>query len=190
MSAAQGKRAALYLRVSTSGQTTANQRRELEKVAQQRGWEVVAVYEDAGISGAKGREGRPALDKMQREAAQGRFDVLLSWSVDRLGRSLAQLVGLMQELRSLNVGLYLHQQALDTSTPAGQAMLAMCGVFAEFERAMIVERVKAGLARAKVSPKPGKKAPGRPRVGAEVEGAIRRLRRRGKGIRAIAEELG
>jgi DNA invertase Pin-like site-specific DNA recombinase len=179
------KRAALYSRVSTAGQTTATQRRELEKVARQRGWEVVQMYEDKGISGAKGRDQRPALDRLHRDAAQGRFDVVMAWSVDRVGRSLHQLVGFMAEMGQLGVGLYLHQQALDTSTPAGKAMLNMCGVFAEFEREMIVERVNAGLRRARAQ---GKRL-GRPRVGDHVEAAVRRLRGRGSGIKAIAREL-
>ena len=179
------KRAALYSRVSSSAQNTTNQRRELEKVARQRGWEVVGEYEDKGISGAKGRDQRPALDQLQKDAARGGFDVIMAWSVDRLGRSLHQLVGFMAEIGQLGVGLYLHQQALDTSTPAGKAMLNMCGVFAEFEREMIVERVNAGLRRARAQ---GKRL-GRPKVGEHVEAAVRRLRGRGHGIKAIAREL-
>jgi DNA invertase Pin-like site-specific DNA recombinase len=179
------KRAAIYSRVSTSGQTTANQRRDLEKVAWQRGWEIVEVYEDKGISGAKGRDHRPALDRLQRDAARGSFEVVMAWSVDRVGRSLHQLVGFLAEMGNLGVGLYLHQQALDTSTPAGKAMLNMCGVFAEFEREMIAERVNAGLRRARAQ---GKRL-GRPKVGDHVEAAVRRLRGRGSGIKAIAREL-
>lgn len=179
------RRAALYIRVSAAGQTTANQRHELETVARQRGWEIVKMYEDKGISGAKGRDQRPGLDQLQRDAARSRFDVIMAWSVDRLGRSLHQLVGFMAEMGQLGVGLYLHQQALDTSTPAGKAMLNMCGVFAEFEREMIVERVNAGLRRARAQ---GKRL-GRPKVGEHVEAAVRRLRGRGHGIKAIAREL-
>lgn len=179
------KRAAIYSRVSTSGQTVENQRRELEKVAQQRGWEIVDIYEDAGISGTKGRDQRPALDRLHKDATRGRFDVVMAWSVDRIGRSLHQLVGFMAEMGQLGIGIYLHQQALDTSIPAGKAMLNMCGVFAEFEREMIVERVNAGLRRARAQ---GKRL-GRPTVGHHVEAAVRQLRRRGSGIKAIAREL-
>jgi DNA invertase Pin-like site-specific DNA recombinase len=179
------KRAVIYTRVSTSGQTTANQRSELEKVARQRGWQVVQVFEDKGISGSKVRDQRPALDQLHKAAAQGQFDIVMAWSVDRLGRSLHQLVGFMAEMGGLGVGLYLHQQALDTSTPAGKAMLNMCSVFAEFEREMIVERVNSGLRRARAQ---GKRL-GRPTVGDHVEGAIRKLRQRGQGIKAIAREL-
>lgn len=179
------KRAAVYSRVSTSGQTTDNQRQELEKVALQRGWEIVEIYEDVGISGAKGRDQRPALDRLHRDATRGHFDIVLAWSVDRVGRSLHQLVGFLAEMDQLGVGIYLHQQALDSSTPAGKAMLGMCCVFAQFEREMIVERVNAGLRRARAQ---GKRL-GRPRVGHHVEAAVRQLRRRGTGIRAIAREL-
>ena len=143
------KRAAIYLRVSTGEQTVDNQRRELAAAAASRGWSVVAVYADEGISGAKGREGRPQLDLMLKDAVRRRFDVAMVWAVDRLGRSLADLIGSMQELRDAKVDLFIHQQGLDTTTASGRAMFGMLGVFAEFERAMIQARVKAGLERAK-----------------------------------------
>ena len=143
------KRAALYLRVSTASQTTENQRIELERVAAPRGWEIVEVYEDAGVSGAKGREQRPAFDRMLKDATQGRFDVLAAWSVDRLGRSLQGLVSFLSDFQATGRDLYLHQQAIDTATPSGRALFGMLGVFAEFERSLIKERVRAGLARAK-----------------------------------------
>ena len=180
------KRAAIYLRVSTSGQTTENQRRELEAVAAQRGWKVVATYEDAGISGAKGRDKRPGFDRMLKDATAGRFDILASWSVDRLGRSLQDLIGLLSELHSTGRDLYLHQQAIDTSTPSGKAMFQMLGVFAEFERGMIRERVNAGLARAKAR---GVKL-GRKRIAPQLEQRIRDLRSEGKGVLKIGRLLG
>lgn len=180
------KRAALYLRVSTGEQTTENQRLELEAVAKRAGWQVVEVYEDHAISGAKGRDKRPAFDQLLKDAARREFDVVAAWSVDRLGRSLQDLVGFLDELHSLRVDLYLHQQGIDTTTPTGKAMFQMCGVFAEFERAMIRERINAGLARAKAN---GKRL-GRPSVGARVEEAIRAARADGKGKRKIAKELG
>ena len=168
------KRAAIYLRVSTGEQTVDNQRRELEAAAASRGWSVVAVYADEGISGAKGREGRPQLDLMLKDAVRRRFDVAMVWAVDRLGRSLADLIGSMQELRDAKVDLFIHQQGLDTTTASGRAMFGMLGVFSEFERAMIQARVKAGLERAKQEQMAGKvrrdargrrlKAIGRPRV--------------------------
>ena len=167
------KRAVLYLRVSTQDQTTANQERELRKIAGRMGCDVVKVYKDHGISGAKGRDKRPAFDALCRAATRREFDVVMAWSVDRLGRSLQDLVGFLSELHALRIDLYLHQQGLDTRTPAGKAMFQMMGVFAEFERSMIVERVRAGVARAKASGTKSGKAFGRPRVPAETEQRIR-----------------
>ena len=141
------KRAAIYVRVSTNSQTTDNQEKALREMAANAGWEVVEVYRDKGVSGAKGRDERPALREMHKAATQRRFDVVMAWSVDRLGRSLQDLVGFLGELHALDVDLVLHQQGLDTTTPSGRAMFQMMGVFAEFERAMIRDRVKAGLDR-------------------------------------------
>ncbi|NVO16394.1 MAG: recombinase family protein [Rhodoplanes sp.] len=183
------KRVALYLRVSTSEQTTDNQRRELEAVAERAGWQVVAVYIDEGLSGSKGRDKRPGLDALMKAVTRREVDMVAAWSVDRLGRSLTDLLSMLQEMRSANVDLFLHQQGLDTSTPSGRAMYQMLGVFAEFERAMIRERILAGLARARAE---GTKL-GRKRIedtDAKKVKAIRALRAEGKGIRAIAGKLG
>ena len=141
------KRAVLYLRVSTIDQTTANQERELRAVAARMGCEIIKVYKDHGISGAKGRDKRPGFDALCRDATRRQFDLIMAWSVDRLGRSLQDLVGFLSELHALKIDLYLHQQGLDTRTPAGKALFQLMGVFAEFERAIIQERVRAGLAR-------------------------------------------
>src|SRR3984893_7574687 len=143
------KRVAVYLRVSTGEQTTENQRRELEEVATRHGWRVVEFFEDAGISGAKGRDKRPGLDRLLKAVARRDVDMVAAWSVDRLGRSLIELLDFLRELHAKGVDLFLHQQGLATSTRSGRAMFQMLGVFAEFERAMIRERVLAGLARAK-----------------------------------------
>jgi DNA invertase Pin-like site-specific DNA recombinase len=180
------KRVALYLRVSTDGQTVANQRLELDAVAQRHGWQVVEVFADRGVSGAKGREHRPALDRLMKGVARKEFDLIAAWSVDRLGRSLQDLITFLGEVHAKGVDLYLHQQGLDTGTPTGKAMFQMMGVFAEFERAMIRERVHAGLARARASGK----VLGRPKVGAEIEDAIRAALATGKGIRKVAGEMG
>ena len=147
--AAVKRRVGIYLRVSTDGQTTENQRRELEAVAERSGWEIVGIYEDAGISGSNGRHKRPGFDRLLNDATARKINMIAAWSVDRLGRSLQDLVGFLNELQALHCHLYLHQQAIDTTTPSGRAMFQMCGVFAEFERSMIVERVNAGLKRAK-----------------------------------------
>ena len=179
------KRVAFYLRVSTGEQTTDNQRLELEAVARHRGWDVVQVYEDQGISGAKGREKRPQFDRMLKDAVRGKFDVLAAWAVDRLGRSLQDLVATLGELREAGVDLFLHQQAVDTTTPSGRAMFGMLSVFAEFERAMIQERVRAGLARARAA---GKRL-GRPKVGADESGIIAAVEG-GLSIRRTALQFG
>jgi DNA invertase Pin-like site-specific DNA recombinase len=176
------KRAVLYLRVSTIDQTTANQERELRQVAERAGWQVVKVYKDHGISGAKGRFSRPAFDALHKAAARREFDIVMAWSVDRLGRSLQDLVGFLSELHAASVDLFLHQQGLDTTTPAGKALFQMMGVFAEFERSMIQERVRAGLKRAKAE---GKQL-GRPRIAPELETRIRAALKAGESVRRVA----
>jgi DNA invertase Pin-like site-specific DNA recombinase len=181
------RKAAVYLRVSTQDQTTANQERELREVASRMGCEIVHAYRDHGISGAKGRDKRPQFDKLCRDATKRQFDLVMAWSVDRLGRSLQDLVGFLSELHALKIDLYLHQQGIDTTTPAGKAMFQMMGVFAEFERAMIQERVRAGLARAKEE---GTKL-GRPKTDGVTEKAIRDALQRGDaGMHKIAARLG
>jgi DNA invertase Pin-like site-specific DNA recombinase len=184
------KRVALYLRVSTGEQTTDNQRGELEAVAARAGWNVVAVFDDRGVSGAKGREHRPAYDALWKAITRREVDLVAAWSVDRLGRSLTDLLAFLTELHARRCDLYLHQQGLDTSTPAGRAMFQMMGVFAEFERAMIQERVKAGLARAKERGTKSGRPLGRPTVGEATEARIRELRANGIGILNIAKTLG
>jgi DNA invertase Pin-like site-specific DNA recombinase len=185
MIVAMTKRVAFYLRVSTTEQTVENQQRELEMVAERHGWNVVAVFTDAGFSGAKGRDKRPGYDRLCRGVARREFDQVASWSVDRLGRSLQHLVAFLDELHAKGVDLYLHQQGLDTSTPAGKAMFQMLGVFSEFERAMIVERVKAGLSRARAQ---GKRLGRRPVSEALVE-RIREKLATGAGILKTAKAL-
>jgi DNA invertase Pin-like site-specific DNA recombinase len=142
------KRAALYVRVSTDRQTVENQIAALSKVAEARGWQIVETFRDAGISGAKGRKDRPGLDEMLKHARRGRFDVVMAWAIDRLGRSLVDLLQTIEGLRACGVDLYLDQQSIDTTTPAGKLMLQMCGAFAEFERSMLQARIAAGLRRA------------------------------------------
>jgi DNA invertase Pin-like site-specific DNA recombinase len=180
------RRVALYLRVSTDGQSTALQRRDLTQACAHRGWEVTEVYEDAGVSGAKGREGRPAFHRLCQDATRRRFDVIAAWSVDRLGRSLQDLVAFLGETHGAGVNLYLHQQAVDTNNPAGRALFQMMGVFAEFERAMIRDRVKAGLATARAK---GVRL-GAPRKGDRVIARIESEKAKGLSVRAIATKLG
>jgi DNA invertase Pin-like site-specific DNA recombinase len=162
-------RVAIYSRVSTDHQTTENQERELHAIADRMGWTVVKVYRDQGVSGAKSRESRPAFDALCKDACRRQFDLIAAWSVDRLGRSLQDLVGFLTEVHALGINLFLHQQGIDTTTPAGKALFQMMGVFAEFERAMIQERVKSGLERARAQ---GRKLGRRP-IDASKEAAIK-----------------
>ena len=189
MNAKRHKRVALYVRVSTDHQSVRNQEIELQVVAERHGWTVVTVFKDQGISGAKGRDQRPGFDKLLKAVARREFDMVAAWSVDRLGRSLIDLVGVLQELHAKQVDLYLHQQGIDTTTSSGKAMFQMMGVFAEFERAMVHERVMAGLARARAE---GKQL-GRPATVADDAAKVRTIRAAraaGKSIRAIAREQG
>jgi DNA invertase Pin-like site-specific DNA recombinase len=180
------KRVAIYARVSTDAQTTENQLHELRAAAERAGWKIVGEFVDHAVSGTKGRDQRPQLDKMLKAASRRQFDVIAAWSVDRLGRSLQHLVGFLAEIHASKTDLYLHQQGIDTTTPAGKALFGMCGVFAEFERSMIQERVRAGLARARAQ---GRQL-GRPRVSAETVAAVHAIRATGKGILSIAKQLG
>jgi len=184
------KRAAIYIRVSTDGQTVDNQRLELEQAAERAGWEIIGIYDDNGVSGAKSREHREAFDRLCKDATRRKFDVVMAWSVDRLGRSLQDLISFLSELHAVGVDLYLHQQGIDTTTPAGKAMFQMMGVFAEFERSMIQERVKSGLARAKKHGTKSGKPLGRPKVNSKTEKAVLTARADGTGKRKIARQLG
>ena len=184
-------RAALYLRVSTTDQDTERQERELRAVAANRGYEVVEVYADNGISGSAGRDKRPAFDRLHKDAVRHRFDIVMAWSVDRLGRSLKDLVAFLQELHGAGVELFLYQQALDTTTPGGKAMFQMLGVFAEFERSMIVERVRSGMAKAKANGTKSGAPIARPRVPDRIRQEIRRdYAAGGIGMRGLAKRFG
>jgi DNA invertase Pin-like site-specific DNA recombinase len=180
------KRAALYVRVGTDAQTVENQIRELRHVANRRSWEVVEVYNDAGISGAKGRNGRPGLDSMLKDASRRKFDIVMAWAIDRLGRSLSDLLDTIQHLEACGVDLYLDQQAIDTTTPMGKLVFQLTGAFAEFERTMIRQRIKAGLKRAVAQ---GVKL-GRPKIDSVTERKVRKQLAKGVGILKVARSLG
>ena len=169
-----------------AGAADLDQRRELEAAAERQSWEIVAVFRDDGISGAKGRDGRPGLDRLLKAAVRREFDGIAAWSVDRLGRSLQDLLAALGEIRAAGADLYLHKQSLDTSTPAGNAMFQMLGVFAEFEASIIHQRVMAGLTRAWAA---GKKS-GRRQVSAEREAAVRAELARGSGVLKTARTCG
>ena len=183
------KRVAFYVRVSTDGQTVENQLGELHAVAKRHGWHVVQVYADRGISGTKGRDGRPEFDKLLKAIARREVDMVAAWSVDRLGRSLKDLVSLLSDLQAKGVDLFLFQQGLDTSTPSGRAMFQMLGVFSEFEAAMIRDRVRTGVTRAKRCGTKSGRPIGRPRLSQDKDVAAQKLLRAGIGIVKVARTL-
>jgi DNA invertase Pin-like site-specific DNA recombinase len=178
------KRVALYARVSTDKQTCENQLNELRSIAERMQFIIVDEFIDEGISGAT--SSRPALDALMKSATQRRFDMVMCWSIDRLGRSLQNLIEILNELQSLKVDLFFMQQGMDTSTSAGRMMFSIFGALAEFERNLIRERVIAGQQRA-ISQ--GVKM-GRPsKMNDGMKNAIKLLRERGIGIKQIAREL-
>jgi DNA invertase Pin-like site-specific DNA recombinase len=142
---AKPKRAALYLRVSTDHQSLENQNRKLRHIAERRGWAVVAVYCDAGVSGAARRDQRPGLDALLDDASRRKFDVVMAWAIDRLGRSLIDLLGTIEHLEEVGVDLYLNRQNIDTTRQMGKLVFQITCALAEFERSMIRQRVRAGL---------------------------------------------
>jgi DNA invertase Pin-like site-specific DNA recombinase len=195
------KRAAVYVRVSTDKQTVAHQLEALRAVAERPGWQIVETYNDAGISGAKGRDKRPGLDAMLRDASRRRFDVVMAWAVDRLGRSLIDLLGTIQHLEAAGVDLYLDQNNLDTTTPMGKLLFQVTGAFAEFERTMIRQRIAAGLDTVRKTIAKHKKFTarssgivrerlGRPRVDEKIENAVRAELAKGTGILSTAAKIG
>ena len=178
------KRVAIYARVSTDKQTCENQLNELRSIAERMQYIVVDEFIDEGISGVT--SSRPSLDALMKSATQRRFDMVMCWSIDRLGRSLQNLIEILNELQSLKVDLFFMQQGMDTSTSAGRMMFSIFGALAEFERNLIRERVIAGQQRA-ISQ--GVKM-GRPsKMNDGMKNAIKLLRERGIGIKQIAREL-
>ena len=184
---ATSRRAALYVRVSTSdrGQTVENQLQPLQEAAGRLGWTVVAIYRDEGISGTKGRDKRPGLDALLKGVARREFDIVAAWSVCRLGRSLSDLIGLLGELRSRDIDLYLHQQALDTSTPSGRMLFGMLGRVQRVREIDDPRSCPGGLDRARAS---GKRL-GRPRTTPFKIDRIRAALDEGRGVRETARLL-
>lgn len=180
------KRVAIYMRVSTGEQTTDSQLHALSEVAKQSGWEIVHTFEDRAVSGSTSRNTRPAFKALLEACTRREIDLIAVWSIDRLGRSLQDLVGFLQDIESLGVDLFIHQQGLDTSTPSGRLLFHICGVFAEFERSIISERVRAGLDKAKANGK----TLGRPRIDADKENAIKEMLQSGTGILKTARTIG
>ena len=180
------RKAVIYSRVSTNEQTVKNQLKVLLEAAEKRGLEVVREISDEGISGAKGRDERKGFDELITGSIQKEWDIILVWDVSRLGRSLQHLVSFLNEIHSVNCDLYIHQSGIDTSTPSGKMMFQMLGVFSEFERGMIRERVIAGQQRAKAE---GKHI-GRPsNLNEGIVNAVRQLRENKVPIKRIAKDL-
>jgi DNA invertase Pin-like site-specific DNA recombinase len=180
------KRIAIYARVSTDKQSTENQLLELRTLCTKLGHTIVQEYTDNGISGAKSRDERPALDLLLKDATRRKFDMVMCWSIDRLGRSLQHLVEILNELQALKIDLYFQQQGMDTSTPSGRMIFSVFGAIGEFERNLIRERVLAGQQRAKAN---GVKL-GRPsKMNDGMKSAVKLLREKGMGIKQIAREL-
>ena len=178
------EKTAIYMRVSTTLQTTENQLIPLTEYAKRMGLEIVSIYKDEGISGVKSK--RPALNEMLKDAVKGKFSQILIYDISRLGRSLKELINLLNDFNQLKIRLVFLQQGIDTSTSTGQMMFNLLGVFAEWERNTIVDRVNAGLDRARLE---GKKL-GRPTtINDSVINAVRLLRSKSLGIRKIATEL-
>ncbi len=183
-SAPEIQRVALYARVSTlNGQDPEMQLRELREYAGRRGWTVTEEYIDQGVSGS--RESRPALNQLMVDAHQRRFDAVLVWKLDRFGRSLKHLVNSIADLEALGVAFVSLRDNLDLSTPSGRLMFQIIGAMAEFERALIQERVRAGLRNARAK---GKRL-GRPRVDVDAS-RVAALRVQGASWRAISAEMG
>ena len=180
------KQVVIYGRVSTDKQTVSNQLNDLREVANRSGWEVIDEYLDEGISGSKGRDKRPEFDRLLKDANRKKFDGILVWSIDRLGRSLQHLVSFLNDVQVKDIDLYIHQQGIDTATMTGKMMFQMCGVFAEFERNIIRERVKSGLDRAKKSGK----TLGRPtNVSGNTKATVIELRDTGMSMNKICKTL-
>ncbi|MDH6154945.1 DNA invertase Pin-like site-specific DNA recombinase [Polynucleobacter sphagniphilus] len=178
------KKVCLYCRVSTLNQTSENQLRELRVVAERMGYEIVSEFIDNGISGAKSRKDRPALDEMMKMATQRKFEMVMCWSIDRLGRSLQHLVEILNELQSMKIDLFFMQQGMDTTTPSGRMIFSVFGAIGEFERNLIRERVIAGQLRARAS---GVHI-GRPtKMNDGMRSAIKAMHENGMSIRQIAK---
>jgi DNA invertase Pin-like site-specific DNA recombinase len=179
-------RVALYCRVSTNNQTVENQLLELRQVAARSGWEIVVTYCDEGISGSKGRADRPQFDALINDAHRRKFDLIAAWSIDRLGRSIQTLISFMNEMNEIGIGLYFHQQALNTKTASGRMVFGIFSALGEYEKEMIRDRINAGLARAKAE---GRKL-GRPsNVNEAVRTSVKLLREKGHSIHNIAKQL-
>ena len=184
------KKVVLYVRVSTDKQSVENQINELTSVAHRNGWEIVDTYSDAGISGAFGRDKRPAFDELLKDANRKKYDGIMVWSIDRIGRSLQDLISFLNDVQSKDIDLYIDQQGLDSSTPTGRLMFSLVGSFAEYERTLIKERVRAGMERAKKTGTKSGRAIGRPsNVNEGTKAAVIELHKSGMSMNKICKTL-
>ena len=179
-------KAVIYSRVSTNDQTVDNQLKVLREVAEKKGLEVVQEISDEGISGAKGRDERDGFNELIKGSVQKEWDIILVWDVSRLGRSLQHLVSFLDDIHSAKCDLYIHQSGLDTSTASGKMMFQMIGVFSEFERSMIRERVIAGQQSAEAE---GKHIGRKTNVNEGTLNAVKHLRENNVPIKRIAKDL-
>ena len=181
------KRVAIYARVSTDKQQTSNQVLVLKEIAERSGYNIIQIYEDKGISGSKGREDRPSLNQMMKDATHRKFDMVMCWSIDRLGRSISHLIEIMNELNGLKIDMFFSQQSIDTTQSSGRMLFSIMGAIGEFEKSLIKERVLAGLDRAR---KNGTKL-GRPSNMTDgLKSAILILKDKGLGVRETCRKLG
>lgn len=178
-------RCAIYCRVSTDAQNTENQKRDLLRYCESRGWEIVETFEDVGISGAK--DDRPGLNALMKAARQKKFGAVVVWKFDRFARSTQHLLRALEEFHALDVDFVSYSEGIDTSTPMGKMIFTFLGAIAEFERSLIQERVKAGISRKRAENPTG--AWGRPRRAIDVPRALE-LRAQGLGYKQIAKALG
>ena len=181
-----GERVVIYVRVSTKSQSCQNQLTVLNELVEKRDWELMDVYIDNGISGSKGRDKRVEFDRMCKDMIKGKFDRILVWDISRLGRSLKDLVEFLNEVNSVNCDLLIYQQSLDTKNISGRMLFNMIGVFSEFEREMISERVKLGLERVKEK---GVKLGRKKKNFDEIKSKIMKLKNDGFNITNISKEL-
>ena len=184
------KSVAIYARVSTDKQTTDNQVQQLRGYVERMGWVLVDEYIDHGVSGSKGKEARPQYKRLDADVMKRKFDVVLVWKLDRLSRSLKDLMEFSSLLEGKGVDLVAYDQQIDTTTASGKLFFHMIGAFAEFERGIIVERVKAGIERSKINGTKSGRSHGRPPNVINPEELVLKTRAEGKGILRIAKEIG
>ena len=185
------KKVVIYGRTSTNKQQVENQLNQLREVSNKNDWEIVDEYIDQGYSGSLGRDKRPSFDRLLKDSVRGKFDVILVWDISRLGRSLQDLISFLNDIQSKNIDLYIDRQGIDTTTPTGKMMFQMIGVFSEFERDLIRDRVRLGMENAKKNGTKSGRSIGRPsNVNDSTRSTIIELSGRGMSKSKICRTLG